>query len=154
MLNLIVAVDENWGIGKDNKLLAHIPEDMRYFTEKTMGRTVIMGENTFKSLPGGALPGRDNIVITFDENFHAENVKVQHDLEDLPDNGFVIGGASIYRQLLPACDCCYITKVHKTFDADTFMPNLDELPEWELASTSEMKKHNDIEFQFCVYKKA
>ena len=152
-MKLIVAVDQNWGIGKDNKLLVHIPEDLRYFAEKTKGHTVIMGQNTFDSLPSGALPNRENIVVTFDKDFTAENIKVVHDLENLPDNAFVIGGASIYKQLLPSCDTAYITKIHKAFDADTFMTNLDELPEWQLIDESEMKYHNDIPFQFCVYKK-
>ena len=151
MLNLIVAVDANWGIGKENKLLAHIPEDMRYFTSKTMGHPIIMGRKTFESLPNGALPNRENIVITHDKNFSAENVQVVFDFKNLPNDAFVIGGASIYRQLLPFCDKAYITKIHKTFDADAFMVNLDKLSEWKLVDESEIKRHNDIDFQFCTY---
>ena len=154
MLNLIVAVDQSWGIGKYGKLLTHIPEDLRYFAEKTKGHTVIMGRKTFESLPNGALPNRENIVITNSNDFYAPNIKVAHSLENLPYSAFVIGGASIYKQLLPLCGIAYITKIHKTFNADTFMPNLDELPEWELIEESEIKKHNKIEFQFCVYKKS
>ena len=161
-MNLIVAVDNNWGIGCDNKLLAHIPEDMAFFREMTMGKVVVMGRKTFESLPNGALPNRENIVLTRDEHFSAENVIVMgggdigyFDMVEWfynnSDNTFVIGGESIYRQALPYCTRAYVTKIDRTFEADRHFPNLDEHNDWVVESSKKMSTASGIDIEFVTY---
>lgn len=159
-MNLIVAVTENWGIGKDNKLLFHLPADLAYFKEKTLNKVVVMGEKTYYSLPKRPLPKRTNIVITLDYSFKEEGVIIVHSVEELlnkikdydNDDVFVCGGGSIYKLLLPYCRLAYVTKVYQTKDADTFFPNLDTMKEWELSRKGDTQKENDIKFSFDVYK--
>lgn len=130
MLSIIAAIGKNRELGKDNKLLWNIPEDMAWFREKTKGHPVIMGKKTFLSI-GHHLPKRVNIVITRDPEFHAENITVARSLEEAIEIGkqtgneevFVIGGASVYAQALPLADKLYITLVDGSFDADTFFPD-------------------------------
>ncbi len=132
MISIIVATDERGAIGKDNQLLWHLPNDMKYFRELTTGHTVIMGRRTFESLPKGALPNRKNIVLTTTPDAHFDNCLVYHTLwnaliacED-EDEVFIIGGGSVYRQALEVADKLYLTMVHHTFpDADTFFPHVD-----------------------------
>jgi len=162
-LKLIAATDNHWNIGIDGGLLVHIPQDMKFFKEKTMGSVVVMGRKTLESFPGKKpLPGRTNIVLTRDPDYRTEDtVIVVHDLEELTrvlseyeDQGrdvFVIGGGSIYRQLLPLCDKAYITKVNVSCEADTSMPDLDEDPEWTLRYVRKGGVHKGMEFQFCTY---
>ena len=139
-MNLIVTVDSNWGIGKDNKLLYRIKEDMQRFKQLTVGKIVVMGKNTYLSLPdkNRPLPDRINIVLTHDLEWSSPGVIVVHDIDSLmielsqyeTDDVFVIGGESIYKQLLPYCDTSYVTKVENQFDADRFMVNLDKSKDW------------------------
>jgi len=155
-MNLIVAVDRNWGIGCDNKLLAHIPEDMAFFREMTMGKVVVMGRKTFESLPNGALANRENIVLTRDNKFAAENVEVFCDLAECfercrGENVFIIGGAEIYRQALPYCARAYVTKIDSEFEADRFMENLDERSDWVVESERKMSTQSGIDIEFVVY---
>ena len=158
-MNLIVAVDKNWGIGCENKLLADIPEDMAFFREKTAGKIVVMGEKTFKSLPNGALPNRKNFVLTLDKNFSAENVTICYSLEEFfevskdfnSDDIYVIGGEQIYRLMLPHCDCCYITKMYAEFEADTFMENLDEHSDWAVESAKKISTQSGVDIEFVTY---
>lgn len=167
MISAIVAVDNNWGIGSNNKLLASIPEDMKFFKEKTMHEVVIMGRKTYESLPKKPLPNRTNIVITskFDKSylekdglFFVSMDFIKMYLETLsinvPINYYIIGGGTIYKELLPYCECAYVTKIFNSYDnVDTFFPNIDDMPEWDIEQTSEIKEHNDINYQFCTYKK-
>ena len=165
MISAIVAADDNWGIGRGNKLLAHIPEDMKFFKEKTMNNVVIMGRKTYESLPKKPLPNRTNIVITSKETHFKEDdtMFVSMDFikaylktlsDDAPINYYIIGGGTIYRELLPYCECAYVTKIFNSYDnVDTFFPNIDDMPEWGIEQTSEIKEHNDIYYQFCTYKK-
>lgn len=161
-MKMIVAVDENWGIGKDGKLLCHISEDLKYFKKKTTGKVIIMGRKTLESLPGGKpLPDRVNIVLTKDENFQKEGVVVVHSVEELlalraeygDDNMMVAGGASIYEQLLPYCDTCYITKIHHRFDSDTRISNLDENEDFIIRMHTGMKEEGEYKFQFLEYRR-
>ena len=160
-MNLIVAVDKNWGIGCDNELLADIPEDMAFFREKTLGKVVVMGQKTFESLPNGALPKRNNFVLTFDKEFTAENVTICYNLDEFfefakeyeNDDIFVIGGEQIYRLMLPYCERCYITKMYAEFPADRFIPNLDEHPDWIVGSTQKMSTQSGIDIEFVEYVK-
>ena len=117
-MNLIVAVDEKWGIGKDGGLLAHLPEDMKYFRETTSGRTVVMGRRTLESFPGGKpLKNRVNMVLSRNESYSPEGVQVYHRAEDVlealkdcnEDDVFIIGGGMIYREFLPYCNKAYVT---------------------------------------------
>ncbi len=161
-MNLIVAVDRNWAIGKDNGLLESIPEDMKFFRETTTGNVVVMGRKTLESFPGGRpLKNRTNIVLTNNRTFEKEGAIIVHSTDELDevlaqfasDRIYVIGGASIYRLLLNRCDTAYITKIHRSYEADTWFPNLDEKPEWELAECSEEKEYRDLTYCFCTYKK-
>lgn len=139
-MKFIVAVDKEWGIGNKGDLLARVKADLLHFRGLTKGKTVVYGSNTLKTFPGGKpLPDRKNIVLNWDTSFQPEGVKVVHSLDMLweelkkhrADEVFVIGGASVYRQLIPFCDYGYVTVFEKSFEKDVFIPNLDEDPGWE-----------------------
>ncbi len=160
-MNIIVAVDKNWGIGKTNQLLDHIPEDMKFFRETTKGSAVIMGKNTFLSFPNQKpLPNRLNIVLTHDKSFCPEGVIVCDNLEkaveaakkDYKDeNIFVIGGDSVYRQGEPLCSVAYITKIDKEYEADRFMVNLDKISSWKIVSENKVKTEKGLDLNFIKY---
>lgn len=160
-MNLIVNVSENWAIGKNNSLLFHLSSDMKFFKNQTTGNIVVMGRKTLDSLPGGrALPNRQNIVLTRNCDFERENVTVCHStselkelLKTLPEeNIYVMGGESLYRDLLPLCKTAYVTKVAcSVSDADAFMPNLDEEPDWFIASESDTLVEKGLHFKFVTY---
>lgn len=161
-MNLIVAVDKNWAIGKNNKLLVSIPADMKFFRETTTGHVVVMGQNTLESFPNGQpLKNRTNIVLSIDPDYQVKGAVVVHSIEELleelkkypTDEVYVIGGASVYRQLLPYCDTCHITKIDHEYDADTWFPNLDEMPEWKITADSEEQTYFDLEYRFLKYEK-
>lgn len=154
-MKLIVAVDEGWGIGKNNDLLCHIPDDMKNFRKITTGHPVIMGRKTLESFPNGKpLKNRKNIVLSSGEI--NEDVIVCHSIDEVlniaDDETFVIGGGSIYKQLLPYCNVAYITKIHKNFYADTFFPIIDET-DWGLLEKSDVLNNNGIDFHFEVWKR-
>lgn len=142
-MNAIVAICEDWGIGNQGELLVRNKADMRHFVSCTSGGTVIMGRTTLDSFPGGRpLKNRRNIVLTRQADFSREGVEVAHSVEealdlvaeDNPDDVWVIGGASVYEQLLGHCKSVVVTRNGCTRPADTYFPNLDELPAWRLAS--------------------
>lgn len=158
-MNLIVAVSENWGIGKDNNLLFYLPSDLAYFKEKTINKVVVMGEKTYLSLPKRPLPKRTTIVITLDKNFKDDNVTIVHSVEELlmvikthnADDVFVCGGGTIYKLLLPYCKLAYVTKVKADKEADTVFPNLDKMKEWKLLSKGTPQEENGLKFSFDIY---
>ena len=158
-MNLIVAIDENNGIGKNNNLLAHIPEDMKFFKEKTIGNVVIMGRKTLESFPNKKpLPNRINIVITGDKEYKVDGAIIVNSVKDAIERAkdenkeiYVIGGASIYKQMLEFCDTLYVTKIFKSFNADTFFPKISD--DWKVENLSEIKEYNNIKFQFKKYTK-
>ncbi len=161
-MNLIVAVDKNWGIGKGNKLLVSIPADMKLFRQETTGKIVVMGRKTLESFPGGMpLANRTNIVLTRNKDYRAKGALVAHDLEELeeelanyPDQDvYVIGGDSVYRQLLPLCDTAHVTKIDFAYEADAYFPNLDEMEEWEVTASSEEQTYFDLEYTFVKYER-
>ncbi len=161
-MNLIVNADQNWGIGKNNELLVHIPNDMKMFRQTTIGKVVVMGRKTLESFPNGMpLPKRTNIVLTKDENYKAKEAVIVHSKEDLleelkkyPDEDiFVIGGESIYRMMLPYCNTAHVTRTDYVYDADTYFPNLDEMEEWHITEESEEETYFDIEYRFVKYEK-
>lgn len=159
-MKLIFSADENWGIGRDNGLLFRAKGDMARFKTMTTGRVVIMGRATLESLPGSKpLKDRVNIVLTSDRSYRAEDALVCGSVEELliavkdypEDDLFVIGGESLYRQLLPYCDTAYITRFLAAAPADRFMPDFDALPEWKLWSRSEEFCEDGLRYRFDVY---
>ena len=161
-MNLIVAVDKNWAIGCGNKLLVSIPADMKFFRETTTDKVVIMGRKTLESFPGGQpLKKRVNIVLTADTDYKVADAVVVHSMEEMEeelqrynqDDAFVIGGESVYRQLLPLCKTAYVTKIDHEYAADTYFPNLDELADWRLAGKSEEQTYFDLEYEFLRYER-
>ena len=160
-MKLIAAVNEEWGIGCNGELLCKIPEDMSFFKEMTLGKVVIMGNSTFKSLPSSKpLKDRINIVVSKDVNLRIQGAIVCGSLNDVfyisnmchTDDVFVIGGQSIYKQLLPYCAVAYVTKLTAlTQKADSFFPNLNSMSNWKLIKTSLTKHYNDISYNFNVY---
>lgn len=174
MISAIVCVDKNWGIGYDGDLLIKIPEDTKFFREKTNGHTVIMGSKTYDSLPIKPLSNRENVIITrkvykdeygrykdedgivYTELEQVKNVFkfIQKYPQDSCNEMFVIGGGTIYKELLPYCDTAYVTKVDYAFEnVDTYFPNIDNTQEWEIESVSETKEYNGVNYQFYTYKK-
>lgn len=161
-MNLIVAVDKNWAIGLSNKLLVSIPADMKFFRETTRGKVVAMGRKTLESFPGGQpLKNRTNIVLTKDLNYKVKDAVVVGTLEEMveelkkypSEDIYVIGGESVYRQLLPYCDTAYVTKIDHIYEADTFFPNLDEMKDWKMTGVTEEQTYFDLEYVFAKYER-
>ena len=161
-MQLIAAVDTNWAIGNKDKLLVQIPEDQKFFRKTTMGHVVVLGRKTLAGFPNGMpLKGRTNIIVTHDTSFEAKDAIVVHSKEELieelkkydSEDIFVIGGESIYRQMLPYCTKAYITKIDHAYDADTYFPNLDEDPEWEMTKISDEQTYFDLEYVFTIYER-
>lgn len=160
MISAIVAVDNNWGIGYKGELLEHLPPDLKYFKELTTSHVVVMGRKTWDSLPTKPLKDRLNIVITtgerrFDEMtcfMHMDEARVRLIHLDEDDEWFIIGGGSIYEQLLPLCDRVYVTKILKDHkDVDTYFPNLDKDLKWEISTCTELRDYKDISYAFLTY---
>ena len=153
-MTAIVAVCENGGIGKDGALLFHIREDLRRFRQLTLGKTVVIGRKTLESLPGGrGLPDRRNLVLTRDRNFSAAGAEVIHDPAEAPEDAVVIGGESVYRQLLPQCDTVYVTKIFASPQADAFFPDLSRDSGWTEAERSEMYTSGGVRFPYVTYRR-
>ena len=159
-MKAIVAVDKNWGIGKKNDLLFSLPEDMKYFREKTLNKVVIMGSNTLKSFPNGKpLKNRTNIVL-FPGGEKREDCIIVDSIDELKaelkkhpaDDVFVIGGAMFYKTMLPYCSEVLVTKVDADGGAEVFYENLDNLPNWSCVSISEPQETNGYTIRFTVYK--
>lgn len=159
----VVAVDKNWGIGNEGNLLFHISEDLKNFRRLTKGKTVILGRKTLATFPKGApLKNRRNIILSRDESYTVEGAEVARSVEEVTellknedtDNVVVIGGESIYKQMLHLCDMAVVTKIDSSAEkSDKFFPNLDEDENWYLAEESEVKEENGIKFKFCTYKR-
>ena len=160
-MNIIVAADKNWAIGKDNKLLVSIPADMNFFRETTKGNIVVMGRKTLESFPQGQpLQKRVNIVISKNPDYQVKGAVVVHSVEEAIEECkkydgevYVIGGESIYRSMLPYCDTALVTKIDHAYAADTYFPNLDEDAEWELTGETEEQTYFDLEYVFTKYER-
>ena len=161
-MNLIAAVDQNWAIGNKNELLVRIPTDQKFFRETTTGKVVVMGRKTLESFPNGLpLKNRTNIVLTHDHTYKVPGAVVVHDMDELHEelkkydsqDIYVIGGETIYRQLLDECDVAHITKIDYAYDADAYFPNLDERPEWKITADSEEQTYFDLEYYFYRYER-
>ena len=162
-MNAIVAADRHWAIGREDRLLFHLPADMRRFRALTLNGTVIMGRRTLESFPGGMpLPGRTNIVLTKNSNYRVKGAQTVNsrmelfqELEKYPsEDVYIIGGDSVYQQMLPYCDRAYVTKIDFTYEADAYFPNLDEMDEWKVVTSSEEQTYFDLEYRFLKYEKA
>lgn len=161
-MNLIVAVDKNWAIGNKNELLVRIPADQRFFREETTGKVIIMGRRTLESFPQKKpLPNRTNIVISRKADYKVDGATVVGSIEEAlelvkeykSEDVFVIGGDSIYHQMLPYCDVAHITKIDYAYEADTYFPNLDEMPDWKITEQSDEQTYYDLEYWFIKYEK-
>ncbi|GAB4328629.1 MAG: dihydrofolate reductase [Bacteroidales bacterium] len=160
-ISIIVAIAKNWAIGKDNRLLWHLSDDLKRFKALTMGHTIVMGRNTFFSLPRRPLPGRHHIVLTNIPDEKIEGCEMALSIEEaiakMPrgEESFVIGGASVYSQFLPLADKLYITWVDREYEADAFFPKFDE-SEWEVESQEdhhETDEKNPIPYRYVIYRR-
>lgn len=161
-MNLIANVDENWAIGKNNQLLVKIPADMKFFRETTTGKVVVMGRKTLESFPNGQpLKNRTNIVLTRDQSYQVKDAIVVRSMDELheelkkypSEDIYIIGGESIYEQLVDECDVAHITKVDYAYSADAYFPNLDKKPEWQITQDSEEQTYFDLIYHFYKYEK-
>ena len=158
-MDLIVAVYDDWGIGKDGTQPIALSTDRKFFRETTRGAMVIVGRRTIDDFPGKKpLPGRVNVALTRSD-MEIPGFSVVHSPEEAAElaktaeKAMVIGGGTIYRQMLPLCDRAYITKVHVTPESDTFFPNLDEDENWELSEILQSGEENGIKYEMCLYKR-
>ena len=161
-MNLIAAVDENWAIGNKDDLLVRIPADHKPFRHETTAKIVVLGRKTIETFPQGLpLKNRTNIILSSNKNYQVKDALVVHGLEELfaclkdydTKDVYVIGGESVYRQLLPYCDTAHITKIDHAYEADAYFPNLDKLPEWEITADSEEQTYFDITYHFLKYER-
>ena len=159
-MNAIVAVDANWGIGQGNELLFTLRGDLKRFREMTTGGTILLGRKTLETFPGGRpLPKRRNVVLT-KSHLEVEGATVVHTIDELldsvkdedPESVYVVGGGTVYTALLPYCKRVYMTRIDATAgEPDTYFPNLDKLPDWEVEKESEPLEENGITYRFVDY---
>ncbi len=160
MISIIVAIAENYAIGKDNQLLWHISDDLQHFKKITSGHTVLMGKNTYFSLPKKPLPNRKNIVITDNPNEVFDGCFMAYSIEDAltkinnDEETFIMGGGSVYRQFFPYADKLYITKIQALFEADTFFPEISDT-DWQLIENEEglIDSNSHLSYSFLTYKR-
>lgn len=154
-MNLIVSVDRNWGIGKNNEQLCYVPEDLKHFRQLTLGKTVIFSEKTMQTFPyGKPLSGRRNIIIS-KRSLQIPGAEVYHSVEEVlknsPDNAFIIGGGEVYKSFLPYCDTAYVTKLRVSFPSDTFFLDLDHSKDWKTIYVSPYYESGGIPFYYETY---
>jgi len=160
IMDLIVAVDNNWAIGNKGELLVSIPEDMKFFRQTTMGSVVVLGRKTLAGFPNGLpLKGRDNIILSTNMDYKVKDALVVHSKEELLEKLkiyedrqiFVIGGGAVYEMLLPYCKYAHVTKINYSYQADTHFPNLDKLDNWKIVEESDEHTYFDLEYYFYKY---
>lgn len=160
IISIIVAIAQNNAIGKDNDLLWHISDDLKRFKRLTTGHPVVMGKNTFYSLPFRPLAKRKNIVLTDIDGEEIEGCVMAYSIKDaiekmeMGTENFIMGGGSIYRQFLPLADKLYITRVHQDFEADTFFPDID-MNIWKLVDSEDKdpEKEGSFSFTYEIYER-
>lgn len=161
-MNVIAAVDANWAIGYKNDLLVRIPHDQKWFQQVTTGKVIVMGRKTLETFPNGLpLKNRVNIVLTNSLDFKVKGAVIVNDIESLmkelekynSEDVFVIGGESVYSQLIDKCDTAYITKIDYKYQADRYFPNLEKMEEWVLESESDEQTYFDLLYTFNTYVK-
>ena len=159
-MNIVVAVNSDWGVGYNNAQSVVIPEDRHRFHKLTRGGIVVVGRKTFEEI-GKSLTFRKNIVMTRDRGFRATGVVAAHSIDGVlatiadedTNRVYIIGGGSIYNLFLPMCSHAYVTKIEASPQSDVFFPNLDESPDWELESKGETRESNGIRYSFDTYRK-
>ena len=158
-MKIILAVDENWGIGKGNEMLFHLSTDLKHFKEETIHNIVIMGRNTYESM-GGGLTDRKNIVLSRNTDYRLDDAKVFNDykevlsfVENSPKEAYVIGGSQIIDIFLPFCNEAIITKIYASRDADTYLHNFDKDNNFEIINKSGINKENGIKFEYITYRR-
>lgn len=161
-MNSIVVVDQNWAIGKDNDLLVHLPGDLKYYREKTIGKVIVIGRKTLESFPNSKpLPKRTNLVLTNNPNYKNDDCIVccgeealQAEMAKYKDEDiFISGGEMIYNKFVDLCDTVYVTKIFKAFEADKHFKNMDEDDSYHITWTSKIQEENGIKYQFCKYER-
>ncbi|MBP5281659.1 MAG: dihydrofolate reductase [Lachnospiraceae bacterium] len=161
-MNMIVAVDNNWAIGRRGKLLVSIPNDMKHFREETAGKVVVFGRKTLENFPQSQpLKGRTNIILSANPTFKVKDAIMVRSLEELmeelksyhDEDVYVIGGDSVYKQLLPYCKVVHVTKVDHDYEADTYFPNLDKDPAWQVTAESDEQTYFDLPYTFLKYER-
>ncbi len=161
-MNAIVAVDNNWAIGCKNSLLVRIPADHKNFRQETTGKVVVLGRKTLETFPQGMpLPNRTNIILSTDSEYKVKDAVVVHSKEELDtelkkyptEDVYIIGGESVYRMMLPACDVVHVTKIDHDYEADAYFPNLDKDDEWEITAESEEQTYFDLPYYFVKYER-
>ena len=161
-MNCIVNVDAHWGIGNKGSMLVRIRNDMKMFRQETIGKVVVLGRKTLETFPGGRpLEGRTNIILSTNPSYQVKGATVVHNIPELleelkkydDDQIYIIGGESIYREMLPYCNVAHVTKVDHVYEADAFFPNLDELEDWEVTADSDEQTYFDIPYQFVKYER-
>lgn len=158
-MELIVAVYDDWGIGKNGTQPIALSADRKFFRETTRGAMVIVGRRTVEDFPGQKpLPGRENVMLTRTKRAYpgftmAASPEDAAAIAKTADRAMVIGGGSIYRQMLPLCDTAYVTKVHAQVESDTFFPNLDADGNWRLEQLLQSGVENGITYEMCLYKR-
>ena len=162
VMNLIAAVDNNWAIGNRGSLLVSIPNDQKMFRQMTMGKVIVYGRKTLDTFPQGQpLTGRTNIILSRNPDYQVRGAQVVHSLEELlqelenyeSEDIYIVGGESIYRQMLPYCDTAHITRIDYEYQADAYFPNLDEEPEWQMTADSDEQTYFDLEYVFRKYER-
>ena len=159
-MNLIVAVDRNWGIGYKGRLLVSIPNDHKMFRKETLNKVIVYGRKTLETFPlSQPLDRRTNIILSRNPDYQVRGAVVVHSIEELlkelekydSEDIYIIGGESIYRQMLPWCDTAHVTMIDYAYQADAFFPDLDRDPEWEITADSEEQTYFDIPYTFVRY---
>lgn len=162
-MNAIVAVDSNWAIGNKGQLLIRIPADQKRFREITTGGVVVLGRKTMDTFPGRKpLPNRTNIILSTNPEYKVDDAIVVHSIEQLieelksypSESIYIIGGDSVYKQMLPYCDKVYVTKIDRKYEADAYFPNLDKDPDWHVVNTSEEQVIFDTTYTYIDYEKS
>jgi dihydrofolate reductase len=158
-MKIILAVDENRGIGKGNEMLFHLSTDLKHFKEETIHNIVIMGRNTYESM-GSGLTDRENIVLSRNTDYRLDDAKVFNDykevlsfVENSPKETYVIGGSQIVDVFLPFCNEAIITKIYESRDADTYLNNFDKDNNFEIINKSGINKENGIKFEYITYRR-
>lgn len=161
-MNIIVAVDEHWAIGNKGRLLVSIPNDHKHFREETTGKVVVLGRKTLQTFPQGRpLENRINIILSKDKDYSVKGAVAVHSVEELleelkkypSEDVYIIGGESVYRQLLPYCDTVHVTKIQHAYEADTYFPDLDQDPDWEITAESDEQIYFDLPYTFLRYER-
>lgn len=161
-MNAIVAVDSNWAIGNKGQLLISIPADMKMFRQETTGKVIVLGRKTIETFPNAKpLPNRTNIVLSSNPDYTVQGATVVHNVDELleelkkynTEEVYIIGGDSVYKQMIDYCDTVHVTKIDREYEADAFFPNLDEMPEWEITAESEEQTYFDTTYSFVKYEK-